>query len=478
MDLSNLVAGIALLLVALLGLFRPVLGFIALLSVTPFAELFLHFGLGAGIPDLSFSRALTAGLAIAFVAREVRASDGLLRSGLQSMDGFALMTLFVLVVFLPRAVDSDAAQRAVTLLGMPLASYFFGRSFIRDSRELHWVFASVVALAVVLALYAILEAETQHVWLKPSFGTPAPLYHDRDQSLWLLQGVMGRSGNFARVMLFGVPLGFYLMQRGGSALQSNGLVAAVGLMACALVLTFSRTAWIACLLEIALAMWFFGRVRFRMLISLALGIALAGFLLAEIPGQPQAESDSMDAPEIARPERVSEPQKEASVPGPAAVSSASESLWERVTHKLATLHDRIPRWIGAVRMWSEKPFLGWGYGESSRRAQDYYAGEDHKPYRSVESDYLQILVDGGLVLLLPYILFLAIPFFAAWRGLRTSEGNGASALLALLACLGVAMVLPALASVLNHQSIKTIAFGLFGCIVTERLRARRAESSA
>src|SRR5690606_7264254 len=83
-----------------------------------------------------------------------------------------------------------------------------------------------------------------------------------------------------------------------------------------------------------------------------------------------------------------------------------------------------------------RPVLGYGLG-SSQAIADEYAGERvRRPLEHFHSLYVQLLVEGGAVLLATFLLLVAGLFAFAWRAAVSRRGGG----LALLATLTALLV--------------------------------------
>jgi len=127
-------------------------------------------------------------------------------------------------------------------------------------------------------------------------------------------------------------------------------------------------------------------------------------------------------------------------------------LWvggEGVLNRLTSIHSAAKTEIAggirfaidrdALKMFAKKPFLGWGLGNFATAYPQFRSFYSDKFVNEAHNDYLQVLVETGILGFVAVIWFLTLTIR---RGLRkigewTWDINGAVALAALVGCTGI-----------------------------------------
>jgi O-antigen ligase len=127
-------------------------------------------------------------------------------------------------------------------------------------------------------------------------------------------------------------------------------------------------------------------------------------------------------------------------------------LWvggEGVLNRLTSIHSAAKTEIAggirfaidrdALKMFAKKPFLGWGLGNFATAYPQFRSFYSDKFVNEAHNDYLQVLVETGILGFFAVIWFLTLTIR---RGLRkigewTWDINGAVALAALVGCTGI-----------------------------------------
>jgi O-antigen ligase len=106
---------------------------------------------------------------------------------------------------------------------------------------------------------------------------------------------------------------------------------------------------------------------------------------------------------------------------------------------LAANVGRTQIWRANLDMARERPLLGWGYGSYKHVRQpfyDRYADVDTTAH--AHNDFLQTLVDGGVVALAAFVALFARMLAVGWRGYRTTaEADDPARSLTLAAMLAI-----------------------------------------
>jgi O-antigen ligase len=92
-----------------------------------------------------------------------------------------------------------------------------------------------------------------------------------------------------------------------------------------------------------------------------------------------------------------------------------------------------------LRMWREKPFLGWGLGTFPIVYPQFRSFYTSFFVNQAHNDYLQLLVETGLAGFAIALWFLVLTFRRAWAKLEnwTETVNGTLTVAALLGCIGI-----------------------------------------
>jgi O-antigen ligase len=92
-----------------------------------------------------------------------------------------------------------------------------------------------------------------------------------------------------------------------------------------------------------------------------------------------------------------------------------------------------------LRMWREKPFLGWGLGTFPIVYPQFRSFYTSFFVNQAHNDYLQLLVDTGIAGFAIALWFLVLTFRRAWAKLDnwTETVNGTLTVAALLSCIGI-----------------------------------------
>jgi len=120
-----------------------------------------------------------------------------------------------------------------------------------------------------------------------------------------------------------------------------------------------------------------------------------------------------------------------------------------LTRRLASIHSESQQELSGgvrltidrdcLRMWREKPLLGWGLGTFPEVYPQFRSFYTNFFVNQAHNDYLQLLTETGLAGFAIAIWFLALTFRHAWSKLDdwTETVNGSLTVAALLGCIGI-----------------------------------------
>ncbi|MFZ5917465.1 MAG: O-antigen ligase family protein [Chloroflexota bacterium] len=441
-ETSELFVSIAVLFVVLVIIVNdPLHGVMVWLFFTAFLETWINIPMGAGIPDLEFSRFIAAFLAIFMLARAATGQHRFSRPGL--VEACIVMAFFGIALAAPRSTDPrDVLQSALTEYLIPLGLYFFTKNLVRDKNDLHKLFWVIAFFGFVVALYAMYEQATGNI-LFLAKGREDKTYTVYSASLHLLRGLLGRSGNFGRVLVTSIPVSFYLFFESKKFSHRFMHVAMLLVQAFGMFLTYNRTSWYA--LIISLSILAFSYPQFRR-VYLVIVFVAAAVLWATW-------------------DQVNE----------------SAVVQERVNEKTEDFNGRSARWEAGWNMWQAKPIQGWGFGRYESESGNFRSDGFRWDFQAIENDFLDILVGSGLLGFAPYFLFLLIPllkslrlFFRArapdWPGFIKSET------IAVYWAVILSFVLGSYTQVQTQLIVRMLPFAIAGAVVgSHEYLLRRSE---
>ena len=417
---------------------RPLTGLLLLVVLTAFIEEWVEIPLGAGIPDLSFSRFIIAFMGIAMLAK---AAVGRFRfvTPLGWADVAIVLTLLGIMSSAPLA-DSPTGvlQNTLSRFLTPMVLYFFARNFVRSREDLQKVLYAILIFGVLASLYAVYEYTTGHILFVSKETSVEDLNTAYTASLRLIRGLLGRSGNFGRVLASTIPVSFYLFFEQKQARLKLLLIAAIALQFFVLFISYNRASWYAVLISLSIIQLFYAQFRkLYILIVLVAGLAL------------WATWDQINE---------------------------STVVQERVDHRTENFNGRTPRWQAAYNMWKEKPIRGWGPDAFKERSGQFRIDGSSSNFRdgAIENDYLSLMVETGLLGLIPYLLFLLVPLFNSiylfflarspdWTGFVKADT------ITIYWCAIISFLITSYTQIQSQAVVRMLPFVLAGAIVGSHL---------
>ncbi len=370
---------VVILVVMLIIINNPLNGVLALLMFTPFIETWVNIPMGAGIPDMSFSRFTVAFLAIFMLARAAIGKFHFAPIGLVDVCIIAA-TLGIMVSAPLSTRPTNVLQTAITMHFIPLALYFFAKNLVQNKDDLHRLFLAIVILGFAAALYAIYEQATGDILFLPKDRSLSDVQRATGyygHGLRIIRGLLRSSANFGRVLACTIPITFYLFFENKSIHRKVLLVGMLAVQSYGLFLTYNRTSWYSLLISLFIIQFFYPQ--FRKVYFVIVLVAAVGLWATW--------------------EQVNE----------------STVVQERVNSKVSTLEGREVRWQAGYNMWRVKPIRGWGFGRYQTESGRFRTDGDSRNIQAIENDFLHILVASGLIGFLPYLLFLLTPLINSLR---------------------------------------------------------------
>jgi O-antigen ligase len=364
---------------ALIILNRPADGLALWLLLIPFLETWIKIPMGAGLPDLSFSRFTIAFLAVAKLAKaavgkERPAPINIAEIGIVGTTAGIMMAAPLSIQPNPRGV----IQMAISWYFTPLVGYVLAKNLVHSSRELKRLLLAVAVLGFVSGTYALYEYATGNIlFLRQGLSADELSLYRRDLGIRMIQGIWGGTGDMGRALALAIPITFHLfLESRGKSILRIFLVIALIAQFCGIVVAMSRTPWYALLIGLFVMQFFYPQFRKTFLI-----IALLAAIVLWATWDQVTESD----------------------------------VAARVGDQVSTLDGRQTRWQAAFNMWRAKPIRGWGFGHYRQESGRFRTDGSLRNLSAMENDYLYILVGSGLIGFIPYLLFLVMPLINSVR---------------------------------------------------------------
>ncbi len=436
------VSMIVILIHAIIIAHKPLDGLLILLLFTPFLEQYVEIDMGAGIPDLSFSR-FAIGFLLVFMLLKASIREFQFKPvGLTEF--FMVLTVIGIATSAPLADEPPKIlQQVISWHFAPLIMFFLAKNLVRDREDLRKIFWAIALFSLAAAIYAIYEHSTGHILFVGKLKSVEELRTRYTDSLYLIRGLLGRSGNFGRVFIISIPLMFYLFFENNRAKQKIFLAVALVIEFYAMLITYNRTSWYALMIGLFVLQFFYPQFR-----KLFLAMVVVAAVVLWITWDQVNESAVVE---------------------------------ERLNSENSTLDVRQARWNAAWNMWQEKPIRGWGFDRFFKESGRFRTDGSTRNLISIENDYLDIMVGSGLVGFVPYLLFLVMPlihsvflFFKArasnWAGFIKPET------IALYWTIIVAFAIGSYTQVQNEATVKILPFVVMGAIIgTHQHYLRRSE---
>jgi O-antigen ligase len=299
----------------------------------------------------------------------------------------------------------------------PFMLYYVVRHLVKDQAAVRHVLWAVAFIGAYNGLYGIYTQVTGEILFLDRAVALGPFRYT--ESLRIMRGLLDSPHVFGLVFSLAIPIDFYLLLKaetpGRRLLAALFLALALG----GVFFTYKRTAWIATLASLAVIPIFFPRFR-RLLIVLLATAAVAGWLYID-----QIERSAV--------------------------------VTERLNEKTDSLNGRLDLWIAAVEYAAEAPWFGHGMGNFQARSG----------LKSIESNYLWLLVDSGVFGLAPFLLVL---FFLFQTGLRLYRARSALLFVerdqvAIFWSILVAYVVSLSTVVMNHEFPHQLFFVAAGALI-------------
>ncbi|MFN3916969.1 MAG: O-antigen ligase family protein [Flavobacteriales bacterium] len=260
--------------------------------------------------------------------------------------------------------------------------FFFGVPFFSDKKQIYrFVFLFLVSLCIVV-IYTVIHHSTYAFGHKEGHWVMWPFFKDHT------------SYGAVLAMFFPIAVALYTDKKFGFITRMF-ILGIIGILALGIILSYTRAAWVS--LAAAAAVWFCFVLRIKFKYLLFLGLFSGSILWSnyvEISHQLQKNRTESSKDLGEHVQSISN------------VSSDASNL------------ERLNRWNSALRMFKERPIVGWGPGTYAM----HYAPFQHSSELTIistnfgdlgnaHSEYLGPLAETGFIGLISVLILISVMFY-------------------------------------------------------------------
>ncbi|MCX6031101.1 MAG: O-antigen ligase family protein [Chloroflexi bacterium] len=361
-------------------LLEPAAGLLLWILLVPYARyIYLRVDMGGGIPDLDLTRLATMLLATLFILQAtVRPRVGAAPLRRLARPGWTELAMIAYIAAMGISAAPSRLSLLVSLpaqfdlLMIPLLVYYFARNLLRSERALMATVGVVAISCVLLGVITVREQWTGLTFFSPTEFTEIYELHSRK-----VMSLFGSPLTIATALAVSLPLLLYGVRQATTLNRRALLGLAVIIALAGLVFAYVRTGWLAAILGFVVVITFGPGLR-RAVLPVLLVLVLVAVVFSAV---------GIISPDV---------------------------LQERLTSEEPVTY-RLQAWSIAWRIFQSSPILGVGYGEYGQRALTEFGFDPHAAQGHVDAappvhnTYLDTMVSGGLVAILPFLgIFLSI----------------------------------------------------------------------
>ena len=314
--------------------------------------------------------------------------------------------------------------------------YFVAATLFRNKKYIHWFFGTYMLGLTIVIVYTLIR--------HAGYG------FDEDAGHWVMTPFYNDHTAYGAALAMFLPvMAAYVFYPGISIAKRPLAAAAVALLVSAVILSYSRAAWLSIIVSFLVLILILLHIRFRwLLLSLAL---LLGIFFA-------FQNQIFD--KLAKNKQDSSNNMTEHLQSMSNISSDASNL------------ERINRWASAIRMFEQRPWLGWGpgtyqfvYAPFQRASERTVISTNTGDRGNAHSEYLGPLAEQGIPGLLGVLFLFG---FAVYTGLKVyHHGSGDVRFLSLMATLGLItyFVHGFLNDFLNTDKLSVPVWGFMAIIV-------------
>ncbi len=379
----------------LLVLLAPGVGLLAWIVLAPYApHIYLRLDFGSGIPNLDLGRLATLLLAYLLVARAIWQPAAAESSWRPVRLGWteALMAAFAAVmissVFVGAGGVVSGLQNVFDFVAMPYLVYLFARTWLRSARGTAGMIGAVALAGALMGFITTREQLTGQAVFSPTFYTL-----EYEQGIRLVMSLFGHPSTIAMALAISVPVLIYGIRFPLVPRMRLWLALALVMTLAGVFFAYMRAGWLGALLGLLVPALLNRELRRALLPLTPLVVLLV--VLAVVFG--------VDL----------------------------ETVQSRLTSQ-APLTYRFTAWQIAWELFKSSPFLGIGWNQFGQAAATQFGWNPHiklSDLPSPHNTYLNVLVTGGILGLLPYLGVLISVVVTGWRYWRRRIGRETVAVL-------------------------------------------------
>ncbi len=408
--------------------------YLFLLATWPVLNLYIQVTLPAGMPDLNYERVLVLMAVVLVLIPALAFKRKVPRLGLWVMlyiGGQAIS--YAMTLLWGGHVSPDLVILLNSFL-IPMALYWLTKVVITSRRRIVQLFYALIIASVMISLSGIYEQvfNLQESPFPLATGTASGERY-LDVPGGRAAGVIGNPAIYGVLVTVGLLTSICCFHESKRKSHKSLLAASILLLSYSVVVSYTRSAWIASILSLIVAQFFIKSLAKWLLQLFLVGIFAAAFYLLVV-----GDTDFLNSP----------------------------IFQDRILNE-QNLTGRVDRGIFAWDLVLERPIFGWGAG-----SLNYYTGKQFPQggFDSSHNTYLTMLVDGGLLLFGAFIVLVAFWLLQAWSVWQLSlpwtlERNVLGAMLGIM----LLFLISGLALELKYFGYFSALFWIAGAIL-ERLR--------
>lgn len=423
----------------LLVLLAPGVGLLAWVLLAPYApHIYLRLDFGSGIPNLDLGRLATLLLVYLLVARTIwRPADAApawqpIKPGRTEALMAAFTVVMVLSVFSGAGGVISGLQNVFDFVAMPYLVYLFARTWLRSARGTAGMVGVVALAGALMGFITAREQLTGQAVFSPVFYAL-----EYEQNIRLVMSLFGHPSTIAMALAISVPVLIYGIRFPSAPRMRLWLGLALVVTLAGVFFAYMRAGWLGALLGLLVPALLNRELR-RTLLPLTPLLLLAAVLAALF---------GVDL----------------------------ETVQGRLTSE-APIAYRFTAWQIAWELFKSSPFLGIGWNRFGQAAATQFGWNPHiklSDLPSPHNTYLNVLVTGGILGLLPYLGVLISIVLSGWRYWQRRIGRETVAVLWATTLAYMAII--ASFDAFNAQYANMLYFLIIGALVG-RLEASAADA--
>jgi len=332
--------------------------FLLWLGLGAFFQPYNGLELGAGIPNLTFARALVYSLGIYLILRTLARTQDLV---IQGPDFFVILfSIYYLVALYVTAPDlRQEMLNFESFYVLPFLVYFLTRALVRHSRHLEQISQALLLAGVVLAGLGVYEHFAGKSLLTP-WSQPLWSVAESMGSLRSAAATLGNPSIYGcfMAMVFSLNLHFFALARDRAWKMLYGISLVLNVVAS--FFSYRRASWLALAVVLVIHLVGHRQMRWRLAIVLIILLSVAGFSWSSIAQTP---------------------------------------FWRDRVLRMSSIQDRLDLYDVQGDIASGHLLLGSGIG--TVRGALVRGGASH-------DTFMTLLLDGGLLIVLLYLLPLLV----------------------------------------------------------------------